>query len=412
VRFLFTVHPMYGHFHAMVPVARAVQQSGHEVGFATGKGFGAVVRHSGFLHFPCGIDFDGASDVTRAVPGWQRILSRVSGADGIQQLHGFIEGLAPRMADDLAPIASTWKPDLIVRDPIEYGGYVVAEQIGLPYATVIWGVYITPLSGVTDAFLELRHRHGLTDDAELEKYDQYLVLSFLPPSWTYPGSHVRQVTHRFQSPPFDRSGDERLPDWIDQLPDRPTVHVTLGTAFNDSPGTFQAIIEALETEGINVVVTVGRSVDPARFDAAPEHVRIARYIPQSLLLPHCEAIVFHGGYNSVLSALWHGLPMVITPQRGGDQMPNAERCAELGLGIVVEGSPPQPEALRSAVKSVLGDSEYRARARQLQQEMKELPELSEAVRRLEALARTGEPQIAGHSAAQVAVPGCRSSSST
>jgi MGT family glycosyltransferase len=200
------------------------------------------------------------------------------------------------------------------------------------------------------------------------------------------------VTHRFCVPPFDLSGDERLPDWLNTLPKQPTVYATLGTTFNQSPDTFQAILTALSTEAMNVIITVGRSMKLGQFQPYPDNVKIEQYIPQTLILPHCEAIIFHGGYNSLLAALWHGLPMVVMPLEGGDQFPTAERCAELGIGILVEGQPPEPEAIRSAVKAVLTQPTYRSRVQQLQREIKALPSLAEAVERLEILARTREPQ--------------------
>lgn len=85
--------------------------------------------------------------------------------------------------------------------------------------------------------------------------------------------------------------------------------------------------------------------------------------------------------------------MVLLPQGAGDNWPNARRCAELGAGVVVEGQPPEPEAVRAAVRRVLDRPEYRARAQQLQGEIKQLPGLSEAVTRLERLARTQKPQF-------------------
>ena len=85
--------------------------------------------------------------------------------------------------------------------------------------------------------------------------------------------------------------------------------------------------------------------------------------------------------------------MVIIPQQAGDQIPTAQRCAEAGVGVMVDGSPPTPEAVRTAVKAVLTQPDYRARALQFQSELKALPPLREAVRRLETLIRTGEPQL-------------------
>jgi UDP:flavonoid glycosyltransferase YjiC (YdhE family) len=143
---------------------------------------------------------------------------------------------------------------------------------------------------------------------------------------------------------------------------------------------------------VNLIMTVGRWMDPAQFQPLPEHIKVERYIPQTLVLPYCDALIFHGGYNSLHSALWHGLPMVLIPMSAGDQYPTAVRCAEVGAGLLVEGNPPEPEAIRAATRAVLGQSTYRTRARQLQREIKELPSLSGAVRRLEVLAADREPQ--------------------
>jgi UDP:flavonoid glycosyltransferase YjiC (YdhE family) len=393
MRFLFSVHPAHGHFHAMAPLAQALQDAGHQVAFATGKGFGPAVRRAGFQHFPCGLDYDGATDILQALPEWPDIQARVPASLAVQQFHGFVEGLGPRMADDLIGLARAWKPGVIVRDPLEFGGYIAAEVCGLPHATVLWAFYISAKAACPEAILELRQRYALPDDPGLDTLDSYLALDFLPPSWAFPGLAYPPATHRFCAPPFDLGGGARPPDWMEALPHRPSVYATLGTTFNQSPATFQAILSALRGEPINLIVTVGRSMDPAQFGPQPEHVKIEQFIPQTLLLPHCDALIFHGGYNTLLAALWHGLPMVVIPMEAGDQWPTAQRCAGLGVGMLLEGSPPEPEAIRAAVKRALEEPGYRARARQLQREIKALPGLPEAVRRLEILATTRAPQL-------------------
>jgi UDP:flavonoid glycosyltransferase YjiC (YdhE family) len=355
MRCLFTVQPMFGHFNAMVPLARALQDAGHDVAFATGKGFGPIVHRAGFRHFPCGLDFDGS--------------------------------------DHLLKLERTWPPELIIRDPVEFGGYLAAECWEIPHATVMWAFYIAARLAIGDELLALRQRYGLPADPNLDTLDRYLVLDFLPASWMFPTWPPLPVTHRFCAPPFDLSDGTGLPDWLDSLPPQPIVYATLGTTCNQAAATFQAIVKAFIDEKVNLIVTVGRSNDPARFQPPVDHIKIARYIPQSLLLPRCDAVIFHGGYNTLLSALWCGLPMVVIPQEAGDQFPTAQRCAEAGVGMMVEGSSPAPEAVRIAVEAVLTQPDYRVRALQFQNELQALPSLREAVRRLETLVRTGEPQL-------------------
>jgi UDP:flavonoid glycosyltransferase YjiC (YdhE family) len=73
MRCLFIVQPMFGHFHAMVPLARALQAADHDVAFATGQRFRPIVQRAGFRHFPCGLDFDGFLESLEARPEWQPI---------------------------------------------------------------------------------------------------------------------------------------------------------------------------------------------------------------------------------------------------------------------------------------------------------------------------------------------------
>jgi len=90
------------------------------------------------------------------------------------------------MADDLIELMNSWKPDVIIRDPVEFGGYIAAEHYGLPHATILWAFYISAKLSCADAVLELRQRYGLPDDPKLSTLDRYLVLTFLPASWTFP----------------------------------------------------------------------------------------------------------------------------------------------------------------------------------------------------------------------------------
>jgi UDP:flavonoid glycosyltransferase YjiC (YdhE family) len=391
MRFLFTTQPTTGHFHAMVPLARALKDHSHEVAFATGKGFCPVIHRVGFQHFACGLDFDGSNDILETLPQWQTIKEKPLPL-GLQQLYGFIQGLGPRMADDLFDVVQAWQPAVIIRDPLEFGGYIAAECAGLAHASIMWALYIDPRYGCADALTDLRRRYGLPDDPDLSSFDRYLVLTSLPSSWTFPGAPIPKTTHAFCAPPFDQSHSETLPAWVQALPDRPVVYATLGTTFNQAPSVFRALITALGTEEVTTIMTVGRSVNPAQFQPLPDNIRLEQYIPQTLLLPHCHALIFHGGYNSLLSAIWHGLPMVLIPMGAGDQLPTAMQCADLGLGILVQGNPPEPDALRAAVRAVLRQPAYRERVCQVRRELQALPNLSEAVKLLEILAETHKPQ--------------------
>jgi MGT family glycosyltransferase len=213
-------------------------------------------------------------------------------------------------------------------------------------------------------------------------------MCFTPPAWDG-ASMPRPGNTRFLRHTSTVSPGARLADPTRALPDSPTVLASLGTVFNKTPGVLDAIVEALAGEPINVIVAIGRDQDPDRFGPQPSHVRLEAYVAQPHLLPHCDALITHGGFNSVKEALIEGVPMVVVPI-SADQPYSAERCADLGLARTVAPDHRTPGAIRDALREVLADPSYRANARAFQAEMMALPPPEHMVELLEALAgRTG-----------------------
>ena len=140
---------------------------------------------------------------------------------------------------------------------------------------------------------------------------------------------------------------------------------------------------------INIIVTVGRQIDPESFGPQPDNLRIERYIPQSVLLPHCDLVVNHGGSGSVIGALAHGLPVVVIPL-GADQSLNAGRCEQLGVGVALNAVRATPESVGDAVAAVLLAPSYRTAAERIRGEIAGLPGPDAAVPLLEQLV-IGDP---------------------
>jgi UDP:flavonoid glycosyltransferase YjiC (YdhE family) len=112
-----------------------------------------------------------------------------------------------------------------------------------------------------------------------------------------------------------------------------------------------------------------------------------------LLFPRCDLVVTHGGTGTVMSALGHGLPLVIVPV-SADQPDNARRGERLGVAAVIAPDRRTPSAFRDAVRGVLGDPGYRLNAERLQEEMARLPGPEQVVGWLEGLAVEHSPATA------------------
>jgi UDP:flavonoid glycosyltransferase YjiC (YdhE family) len=119
-------------------------------------------------------------------------------------------------------------------------------------------------------------------------------------------------------------------------------------------------------------------------------VRLERYLPQSLLFPHCDLVVAQAGFGTVMGALGHGLPLVALDV-GADHPLHTARCVALGVGRALFRNEITPESVRAAARAVLADPTYRRNAAQLRDEMATLPGPDHAVALLERLARDRAP---------------------
>ncbi len=395
LRVLFCCLPGFGHFHPMVPLAGASVSEGHDVAFATAERFcRRVVEPAGFRAFGAGLSPLVVEDETMRRPEVAALAH-----DDVWRFgaHMFAGVAGPAKVADVVATIDAWKPDLVVHDAIDFAAPVAAAHRRLPWAAHSFGA-IQPeefwaLAG--DLMAPTWEAWGV-GPLPAGGVFRHLYLDICPPSLQ--ASNIASVgTARPLRPvPFDMSGDEGLPEWVGSLPRRPTVYVTMGTVFNDTPGVFEAVLDGLRHAPFNVIVTIGRDRDPAELGTQPPNVHVERWIPQSLLFGHCDAVVCHGGSGTMLAALSHGLPLLVLP-RGANQFWNAERCAALGAARVLDDTDVDPAAVRRELDDLLGRPDYRVSADRLRQEIERMPAPAALVPVLEGLAGqpTGRPASAG-----------------
>jgi MGT family glycosyltransferase len=217
-----------------------------------------------------------------------------------------------------------------------------------------------------------------------------LYLAVIPPAMEeFPRLPVPAV-QRVRYVPWDgdvASVPEPSPTAAVDRTGRPTVLVTLGTVYNHHTELLGRFLEALAGEDVNVICTLGDDADPAVLGSPPDNVRFERYLPHSSILPHCQALLCHAGFNTVMGALVAGVPLVCVPL-GSDQAFNAQLCVDQGFGVALEDEDATPERIRNAVRTVIAEPSYSASVAAFRQEMAGQPGLPAVVRRLEKLVAT------------------------
>jgi UDP:flavonoid glycosyltransferase YjiC (YdhE family) len=392
MRALFTVQPAIGHLHPLVPVAQALDSAGHEVAFCSSASFRAEVVRFGFEYFDAGLDWTASDRAT-----WGSFPPMPPPPDPTFPefvVTVFADITTRAMVPDVLSIAQEWRPDIIVREVMEWSGCLVGELLDIPHASIGGNAY----SGVDSPEISYfpgnrffaaapytRHRDelGLPPDPEMRDPFTHLHLCFMPKRWDRPGLAAPTNTHYLRHENADHI-NETLPTWAAELSEQPTVFGALGTIAHAMPAVFELILEALRDEDVNLVLAVGQ--DPEAFGPQAPNVHIERYLPQTRLLPLCDAFISHGGFNSVKESLSSGVPLVVLPIMS-DEPYSAERCQTLGVGRSVDPPGRTADAVREAVHAVLGDPSYRDRTCQFRDEMVALPGPEHAVELLTDLTR-------------------------
>lgn len=197
--------------------------------------------------------------------------------------------------------------------------------------------------------------------------DAYLQLTV--PSFEFPRRNLPASVHFVGALPIIPK-QASLPPWAHVLDgSRKVVLVTQGTVSNHDFGqligpTLAAL--ANEPDVLVIVTAGGRSVD-AIPGPIPANARLASYLPFEWLLPKVDVFVTNGRYGSVNQALSFGIPLV-TAGLSEDKADGNVRVAWSGVGIDLGTQEPTSSALRQAVRAVLDEPNYRARASSLAEE--------------------------------------------
>jgi UDP:flavonoid glycosyltransferase YjiC (YdhE family) len=355
-------------------------RAGHEVAFTTSPYFKEHVEAAGFSFLPAGIDHE--ERWARFQPFQAEHLAlplEERRAFLFPHMFGMIE--APAKIEVLREIVRASEPSLIVHDSADLAAPVAAEEARIPSVNHSFG-RLVPVDIVAAA----ASAAGLSADP-LGGMFRGIYLDIAPPSFQTEAFPAGARVEHLRPVPVEPPATERAPEWLDRLPERPTVYVTLGTVFNDL-SVFRVLLDAFADVDCNVIATVGPRSDPAELAPIPENAHVERYISQSLVLPLASVAVAHGGSGSTLAALAHGLPMLVVPQ-GADQFENAQQCVAIGAGKLLLPHELTAQSAREAVVSLLEDKTHRECARSVAREISAMPEPSELVRTLVATALQG-----------------------
>jgi MGT family glycosyltransferase len=392
MKFLFFLMPAQGHVTPSLPIARELISRGAEVTYYLTDEYASSVRRVGATFRP--VDASLNLDEREGASNLAKHGSPASFKDMMPVMFRFLaDGM--RYAPELLEPVRAEGADCIVYDPMCVWGRVVAGVLRLPSATFSTSYAVGPQSPLGKRIAEsmrgpppfalvrslaamlwsgerIHRRYGLPRLFPTNMFSANEALNLIPvPRRLQPDADTYDSRFLFVGP-TGLPREEDVGDFpVRRLEGQPTLLISLGTTpLNRRPDFFRACFEAFGGSRWQVVLSTGKWVEPASLGAAPPNFIVRSSVPQLAVLEHARVFLTHGGMNSTLEALWHGVPLIAAPQMP-EQGLTAERIAELGLGLSITEGLTDPKRLRETVERLDTEPGWRERVAEFQGAVRE-----------------------------------------
>lgn len=423
-RFLFATFPFPGFVEPAVPVAETLMDRGHEVYWYTGNVYKKTVESAGAEYLP----YETARQIDYL--NYHEILPQNRQLVGPREInywlkHVYLDSVEGHFTD-LCEIHRHIDIDMVVTDPMCWGAMYFAERKKLPFAAVNF----SPLScnsidtepfgrakiPTGTVFDRLRNRvlHWVIDYILLHDIQVYtnrtrarlglpelrchfidyayeqsaLFIQGTVPEFEYPRSDLPQHVH-FVGPLLGREEERfRQPSWWDDLTgERPVILLTQGILEN-MQDLYMPVINSLSTRNVIVVALTNNHDLRLELPHIPKNLRIGNDIPLEKIMPHVSVLVTNGGYKDVQSAMWCGVPVIMTGRRQ-EQRELAARVEWARVGINLKTTQPDFELIRDSIDKVLEDPQYRNNALKIRSEYLKYNSSLKSAALLERVTKTG-----------------------
>ncbi|MGE5134369.1 MAG: glycosyltransferase [Gemmatimonadota bacterium] len=399
---LFMPESAYGPTNQCIGVGDILRQRGHRVVFAAERSWQGKLAALGFeedlvdLAPPAG-DADGAEgDAGQFWKDFIRDTAPEFRKPTIEQLGTFIQPTWQALIDgavycepQLREIIARVRPDVIVEDNVVC--FPALLTAGVPFVRImscnpleVGGPALPPVfSGYPVAdragWDEFRKEYDRTHRAMWEEFSSWVSAQGAPPLPDLEFIHTSEHANLYVFPEEADYADLRPlgPAWhrMDSSVRETDQPYEIPAALADRPEDSALIYLSLGSLGSADVELMKRLVDvlgrtPHRYivSKGPQHAEYelaanmagAEFLPQTTLIPQVDAVITHGGNNTVTEAVHFGKPMIVLPLFW-DQYDNAQRMSETGFGVRLPTYAFTGEDMTAALATVL-DPAMQARA--------------------------------------------------
>lgn len=377
--------PFPGHLNPLAALGRELQRRGHRITCLQIPDLELKVRAEGLNFYPLGQSTYQSGELTETL----KQLGKLSGLEALRYSVNFCQKVTAIICQDApAAIAATGIEALLV-DQLEPAGETVAEFLGIPFICVSCGQAIHRRADVPPFFTSWSYQNlwwarirNLAAYYLLDRSSQPIlqVINQYRQKWKlsayrqlYASSaqlaHISQQPAAFDFPcanlpkQFHYTGPLRNPSPqvvsfpFEKLTGQPLIYASLGSIQNTKYELFHCIAAACEGLDVQLVITHGGGMNAEAVEQLPGSPLAVEYAPQMAVLAKASLTITHGGLNTVLDSLSHGVPLVTIPITY-EQPGTGARIRWTGTGEVIPLSCLSIPKLRTAIGQVLTENSY------------------------------------------------------
>lgn len=389
-RFLFVVPPLSGHINPTLSLGKALLLKGHEVAWLSADvDLKKSIPSGGFFFDTSSAELNSDKEEHEAYQN-QISSKSVTGIESIRFLYE--EVLIPLnryMYTSIKACIEFFKPDVIINDQQLFSGAIIAKQYQLKYATSVTAPAAIKmqqdLPGVSgwenQQIINLQRELGLQLETSVACSDD---LTLVYTTQDFFGEMELNGNYKFVglstlNRPYNYDFDWK---YFHEMSYEHRILVSIGTTFDHSlkRDFFSKVIDAFQNQNIGVVVVS----DPELFGQWPSNFMVSKKIPQLDLLPFFDAVICHGGHNTVCETLNHGIPLIVVPI-AYDQSYVAGRVVATGAGLRLNYKRFKAHQLLTSLQLVITDTSYKLAAQSLRESFEKAGGVNYAVTLLEEL---------------------------
>lgn len=381
--------PLYSHVQALQALSQALIARGHRITFIQQPDAAGLLTDTRIAFHPVGADSHPPGRLAHTL----QLAANPAGL-AILRLIGDMAATTDMLCRELPAAFNQLAVDGVIADQMEPAGGLVAEALGLPFVSVACALPLNrepglplpvmPFDYATDERAQtlyassqrvydwMMRRHGRVIARHARRFG-------LPPRQSLheclsPRAQISQTLPGLDFPRralpahFHAVGPLRAPAPAEHAPpgwpvdpSRPLVYASLGTLQGHRYGLFRTLARACQSLDAQLLVAHcgGLTTRQAESLYACGASYVTDFTDQPAALHQAQAVITHGGLNTVMDAVSSGTPILAIPI-AFDQPGVAARVAYQGIGRRVSRFACRRTLARN-LRRLLEDDRYRQR---------------------------------------------------